>query len=985
MRKMVLMLGLLLGTGMLYGQAIPELIAKKGSKPIQMVLEKLEVKVVVEGILAKTSMTMTFRNKLNIQLAGDLYFPLPEGATVSGYALDINGKLIDGVVVSKRKARVAYEKEVRRGVDPGLIEWTKGNVFKTRVFPIPPLKTRTIRVEYVSELEIDKGQSYYRLPLSYKQIVDDFSIQVDVSGKFVKPEIKGGELANFKFKRWQQVYIAKARYKKILLDKSLVIAIASVSARQVIVEKCGDEYFFMICSKVQVQPNRVKRMKLNKIAIVWDASGSRDRNHDKEYKLLKEFFNSLTGTRTVDLYVLRNKMEKLSSFKISRNANVLIDRIRKIKYDGGTSFKSLVLPRNSADIALVFSDGLNTWRNGNSKLQVPAWVFSNSSKVNFSRLKKLAWSKGGNYFNLKKISDLESIIPTIGCSPWMFLGTEVNPYNAFAVYPKQHRPVSKRIIVCGKLLGDKAEVMVRFGYNRFSSGSSIIIKKSTAVKGDLLRRYWATLKLNDLLLDETQNKEKILALGKQYSIVTPGTSLIVLENLNQYLEYRIAPPESLPKMRKQYLARISRQNRNNTKSKKAKIDQVLKMWQEQVKWWNDPIKYCTAKSPVPRESAEGERTITMSIRESSVPAAVFADRRSSRSRSSVDSEVGFIETRADSAGASEGASGVLSAPKKNIAPVTSGPQVKVKPWSPKAPYLEALSEANANELMAVYFRFREKYRKSPGFFMDCANYMFKRKQVKQAVLILSNVCEMELENASLLRMAAFKLMDAKLYDEAIDLLKEVKQMRPEEPQSFRDLALAYSARAEVDKDSIKKQKDFLQAITLLNEVILGKWDRFFGIEIIALMELNRIVRLAQKAGVKDDQITVDPRLIKAMPLDVRIVISWDSDNTDIDLHVIEPSKNDVCYNNRYSRIGGVCSRDITTGYGPESYLLKKLVKGKYKIKAKYYGSGQAALAGPVTVRIEFFTDYGRDSEKHYSSTVRLDKPKDMVDLGSYTQ
>ena len=48
---------------------------------------------------------MTFRNPLPYATEGDLYFPLPEGATVSGYALDVLGRTVDGVVVGRAGPR----------------------------------------------------------------------------------------------------------------------------------------------------------------------------------------------------------------------------------------------------------------------------------------------------------------------------------------------------------------------------------------------------------------------------------------------------------------------------------------------------------------------------------------------------------------------------------------------------------------------------------------------------------------------------------------------------------------------------------------------------------------------------------------------------------------------------------------------------------------------------------------------------------------
>ena len=111
---------------------VPALIAKDAEgKPLPMVLEKYVVETKIQAFAAETTVTMTFRNETDRILAGNLYFPLPEGTTIDGYALDIDGRMIDGVAVTKERARVVYENVVRRGIDPGLVEWSGGNSFKS--------------------------------------------------------------------------------------------------------------------------------------------------------------------------------------------------------------------------------------------------------------------------------------------------------------------------------------------------------------------------------------------------------------------------------------------------------------------------------------------------------------------------------------------------------------------------------------------------------------------------------------------------------------------------------------------------------------------------------------------------------------------------------------------------------------------------------------------------------------------------------------
>merc|ERR1719433_793967 len=106
------------------------------------------------------------------------------------------------------------------------------------------------------------------------------------------------------------------------------------------------------------------------------------------------------------------------------------------------------------------------------------------------------------------------------------------------------------------------------------------------------------------------------------------------------------------------------------------------------------------------------------------------------------------------------------------------------------------------------------------------------------------------------------------------------------------------------------------------------------------------------------------RFLSNMPCDLRISLAWDTDNTDIDLHVIEPSGCEVYYSNNWSSQGGFVSRDFTRGYGPEEYMVVKGQKGKYTIKAKYYSSsGAQKLTGATTVTATIFTNWARPTQQ----------------------
>ncbi|MBU1537492.1 hypothetical protein KKF84_19410, partial [Myxococcota bacterium] len=170
----------------------PVLIVQQKKRSVPLELTRLDIKATVIGHLSRTTMTMTFYNANSQAHEGDLYFPLPEGATVSGYALDANGRMVEGVVVDKDQGRQVFETEVRKGIDPGLVEWTKGRNFKTRIFPIPARGSRTVSVSYVADVDHTANGDTYRIPLAFRKKIKAFSIRVEVVKAASKPLIQSG-------------------------------------------------------------------------------------------------------------------------------------------------------------------------------------------------------------------------------------------------------------------------------------------------------------------------------------------------------------------------------------------------------------------------------------------------------------------------------------------------------------------------------------------------------------------------------------------------------------------------------------------------------------------------------------------------------------------------------------------------------------------------------------------------------------------------
>ncbi|MGP1667649.1 MAG: hypothetical protein ACTS5I_17460, partial [Rhodanobacter sp.] len=224
--------------------------------------------------------------------------------------------------------------------------------------------------------------------------------------------------------------------------------------------------------------------------------------------------------------------------------------------------------------------------------------------------------------------------------------------------------------------------------------------------------------------------------------------------------------------------------------------------------------------------------------------------------------------------------------------------IRIKPWTPDTPYLTAMRAVGAAEAYAVYLTQRPEYAASPAFFLDCGDYLLGCGQRELGIRVLSNLVESRLDDPALMRSFAWRLQQADNLDLAIAILECVREARDDEPQSHRDLALALSRRWEQDGD----QADAVRAMDLLHHVIMNRWDHFPEIEIVALMELNRLIHLAQQQGISIPT-AIDGRLIRLLDLDVRISMSWDADLTDVDLHVFEPTGEHAYYGHNRTEIG----------------------------------------------------------------------------------
>lgn len=117
---------------------------------------------------------------------------------------------------------------------------------------------------------------------------------------------------------------------------------------------------------------------------------------------------------------------------------------------------------------------------------------------------------------------------------------------------------------------------------------------------------------------------------------------------------------------------------------------------------------------------------------------------------------------------------------------------------------------------------------------------------------------------------------------------------------------------------------------------------------------------------------------------LRVVLSWDSDGTDVDLHVVTPDGQHGFYGNRVLENGGALDVDVTTGFGPEIFSMPTILPGAYLVYVNYYGGYDSGDELFTTGRITVITDEGTPDEKMQTVTVPLRHPGDLMLAHSFS-
>ncbi|MHC4548255.1 MAG: hypothetical protein ACYTEZ_05705 [Planctomycetota bacterium] len=242
---------------------------------------------------------------------------------------------------------------------------------------------------------------------------------------------------------------------------------------------------------------------------------------------------------------------------------------------------------------------------------------------------------------------------------------------------------------------------------------------------------------------------------------------------------------------------------------------------------------------------------------------------------------------------------------------------------------------------------------------------------------LSSLVEHSPGDTVLARDVGFTALEWGLGGQAYHLFRRVAHARPYEPHTYQAMAICLDELGKTDL-----------ALLCYEVARVGRWNERFG-EFGKILSfdyhrfLRRIAAGERRCSVADfarSRLETVGKELGGREADLVVTIAWNTNGTDVDLHVIDPRGEECYYSHSKTKIGGRITRDVTTGYGPEMFLLANAVPGRYVVKVKYFSADANRVSARTKVYATIYEDWGRQAERATRKVVTLAYGKEMHEV-----
>lgn len=538
-----------------------------------MAIQSHRVEIEITDRAAVTKVDQVFRNQTSQVLEATYIFPLPEGSSVSEFALWVNGERTEGEVLERDAAARIYQDIVTRLRDPGLIEYMGNNLFRARVFPIPASGEQRVEIQFTSTLRYEGGVMQYVYPMKTSgeaaRTMRDFTLTARIDSATPIQTIYSPTHDIDVVRRNDNHATAGFERSAADLGKDFLLYYA-ISPNDVglslLTHRVDDEDGFFMMMVTPRNDLHEEEIMGKQVTFVIDTSGSMSGDKMDKAKQALEF--CLDHLRSDDLFnIIRfsSDVEPLSEFPLSASSSNK-DRarafVRRMRALGGTAIDAALteaLGQPSEDgvphIVVFLTDGMPTVGETDPRRiadrvervnddEARIFAFGVGEDVNANFLDMISqrnrgtseYAQGGEELELKLSGFYGKIAFPIMANLVVKLGGDVEMRD---IFPRELPDLfhGGQLLLLGRYRGE-GNVAVSLGgeIGRQTKTYTYDVRFPRREEDhDFLPHMWATRKVGYLLDNIRLNgetpelRDEVIALGRRYGIVTPYTSYLVTE------------------------------------------------------------------------------------------------------------------------------------------------------------------------------------------------------------------------------------------------------------------------------------------------------------------------------------------------------------------------------------------------------------------------------------------------------------------------
>lgn len=525
--------------------------------------------------VAETRVEQTFRNHTGQVLEATYLFPVPEGATVSGFAMWVNGERQEGELLEAGQARRVYEQIVARMQDPGLVEHIGGRLFRARVFPIPAGGEQRVELRFTQTLDYQGSVVHYRYPLRTggraARTLEDFTFTADlVSRTPIRAVYSPTHAIAVARPTEHHATIGFEAHQAALeedLDLYYAVQDRDVGLSLLTHRPPGEDGYFLALVAPRAEITE-REIAAKEVVFVFDTSGSMAGEKIRRAQAaLDHMLQRLNPSDRFQVVQFSTAVEALFDGGSAPATPENVARARRFGARfvpaGGTAIHGALQealrtpPRRDMPRMVVFLtdgmptvgqtepgqilDGVSTWARG-----ARVHVFGVGDDVNTTFLDAIAERTGGTGDYFRDGAELErrmsAFYDRVAFPLFTDLRLAVPGAEVHDVYPRDlgHLYRGGQLMVVGRYRGEGPTEVTLTGRlageaetHRFAY--PVTLPREEA-RNDFLPRIWGTRKIGFLLDAIRMNGERpelrteVVRLATRFGIVTPYTSYLVVED-----------------------------------------------------------------------------------------------------------------------------------------------------------------------------------------------------------------------------------------------------------------------------------------------------------------------------------------------------------------------------------------------------------------------------------------------------------------------